>query len=329
MTQKACRGNPLLHIDREGVVFITMNPEVTELYAGLSGISLVPTTFDLGHGIQISQTYAHFMAPFLMAFKPPSPGKPHPAPWKSAKGGLAIDIAAELFLPLSYRPEDLDRLNTIWWIVALLRLKIGASVFVPVVSSERFSSIPSISEEPELLPIEIHLNRLVPYGGSGPQLRADDLEWLKSHWEPGSQLLKNEDFSTAFISVDSCLWNSNPALALVMIWGALERLFSTSHQELSFRVSANIATFLEAPGRGRFTCFKRVKSLYDSRSRAAHGANLEAAEPFVETYALARRALLKMIENRHVPTKNELEAALFGDLIGIVGETSGSTTKFQ
>lgn len=314
----------LLHIDAEGVLFTTMKPELTDLYAGLSGISLVPTTFDLGHRIQISQTYAHFMAPFLMAFRPPSPGKPHPAPWKSAKGGLAIDIEAELFLPLSYRPEDLDRLNTIWWIVALLRLKVGAGVFVPVVSSERFASIPSISEEPELLPLEIHLDRLVPYGKTGPRLCIEDLEWLKSHWEQGGQLLKNEDFSTAFISVDSCMWNSSPALALVMVWGALERLFSTLHQELSFRVSANLATFLEEPGRSRFTCYKRVKNLYDSRSRAAHGANLEAARPFVETYTLARRALLKMIENKHIPTKNELEAALFGDLIGIVTDTSAS-----
>jgi hypothetical protein len=301
-----------------------MNPELTDLHAGLSGISLVSNTFDIGHGIQFSQTYAHFMAPFLMAFKPASPGKPHPAPWKPARGGLAIDIEAELFLPLSYRPDDLDRLNTIWWIVALLRLKVGASVFVPVVSSERFASIPSISEEPELLPVEIYPGRLAPYGETGPRLRTDDLEWLKSHWEPGSLLLKNQDFSTAFVSVDSSLWNSNQALALVMVWGALERLFSTSHQELSFRVSANLATFLEGPGRGRFTCFKRVKSLYDSRSRAAHGANLEAAEPFIQTYALARRALLKMIESRHVPTKSELEAALFGDLIGIVGETSAN-----
>jgi hypothetical protein len=31
-----------------------------------------------------------------------------------------------------------------------------------------------------------------------------------------------------------------------------------------------------------------------------------------------------MIENRHVSTKNELEAALFGDLIRIVGSTSAN-----
>jgi hypothetical protein len=213
-------------------------------------------------------------------------------------------------------------LNTIWWIVSLLRLRVGASVFVPVVSSERLESIPSISQEPELLPIEIHFQRLVPYGATDSRLDADELGWLKAHWEPGSALLKNEDFSTAFLSVDSCIWTSNPALALVVVWGALERLFSTSHQELSFRVSANIATFLEAPGRERFRCFKRIKSLYDSRSRAAHGADLSATEPFVETYALARRALLKMIERHHVPTKNELNAALFGDLIGITEGTS-------
>ena len=299
-----------------------MKPELTDLYAGLSGISLIPKTFDLGHGILLSQTYAHFMAPFLMAFTRPSPGKPHPPPWKPARGGLAIDITAELFLPLSYRPEHLDRVNTIWWIVALLRLRAGTAVFVPVVSSEHFASIPSISEEPELSPIEIQFKRLIPYGGADPRVDVDELEWLKSHWEPGSALLQNEDFSTAFLAVDSCIWNSNPALALVVIWGALERLFSTSHQELSFRVSANLATFLEGPGRERFSCFKRVKGLYDSRSRAAHGGDLAAVRPFVETYALARRAVLKMIESRHVPTKNELEAALFGDQIGIVGDAS-------
>ena len=301
-----------------------MKPELTDLYAGLSGISLVPKTYDLGHGVLLSQTYAHFMAPFIMAFAPAKAGQHHPGPWKPARGGLAIDITAELFLPLSYHPEHLNRLNTIWWIVALLRLKAGTAVSVPVVTTEHFVSIPSIPEEPELLPIEIQFNRLIPYGGSDPRAGADELGWVKSHWESGSGLLQNEDFSTAFQAVDSCIWNSNPAVALVAIWGALERLFSTSGPELRFRASANLATFLEPPGRDRFTCFKRIRGLYDSRSRAAHGGDVAAAQPFVETYALARRALLKIIEGSHVPTKNELEASLFGDQVGIVGEGSAN-----
>lgn len=52
--------------------------------------------------------------------------------------------------------------------------------------------------------------------------------------------------------------------------------------------------------------------LYDARSKVAHGAGSEEVEPLVETYALLRRALIKMIEEQHVPTREELESSLFG-----------------
>ena len=57
-----------------------MHPNDVDLYAGLYGLILVPDTFDLGHGTVISRTYAHFMAPFMMAFAPAAPGKHHPGP---------------------------------------------------------------------------------------------------------------------------------------------------------------------------------------------------------------------------------------------------------
>jgi len=299
-----------------------MQPELTDLYAGLSGFVLVPERFDLGEGVTVSQTYAHFMAPFLMAFSPAALGKPHPAPWKAAKGGLGIDIGAELALPMGFRLETLDRLNTIWWIVALLRLRATTAAFVPVISTERFGSIPHIQQEPELVPVEIHTTRLRLHGEQIPKVATNELEWIKEHWIRASELLKNDDFSIAFQAVDNCIWNSNPDLALVSVWGALERLFSTAHQELTFRVSANIASFLEPPGRERYVCFHKVKALYDKRSRAAHGSPEKDVAALLETYGLARRALLKIIETYHVPEKRELEASLFGDDIGIT-ETGG------
>lgn len=303
-----------------------MQPELTDLYAGFSGFVLVPKSFDLGQGVVISQTYAHFMAPFLMAFTPPAPGKPHPPPWKAAKGGLGIDITAELYFPIDFRLESLDRLNSIWWIAALLRLKATTRVFVPVVSTERFASIPHIQQEPELLPIEIHTNRLFLEREGQPKVDSDDLEWIKAHWIKAADLLKNEDFSVALQAIDSCIWNSSPDLALVSVWGALERLFSTSHQELRFRVSANIASFLEPPGRERYKCFKQAKALYDQRSKSAHGSGSEGLGPLVETYALARRAFKKMIETHCVPKKSELDARLFGDEMGI---TNGESSNVQ
>ncbi len=295
-----------------------MNPNLHDLYAGLSNVVLVPERFDLGDGAVVSQTYAHFMAPFLMAFTPASPGKPHPAPWKAAKGGISIDITAELFLPATCNIEDLDRINTIWWIVALLRLRSTVMLFTPVISSERFSSISTIQEEPELWPMEIHMRRLTPDLRQTTRVGVSELEWVKSHWRDGSRLMANEDFSFAIQAVDMSMWGSNPDLALVGVWGALEKLFSASKQELSFRVSANIASYLESPGRERYKCFKQVKSLYDHRSKAAHGDGKADMGPYVETLGIARRALLKMIEMRHVPQKKELEAHLFGDEVGIM-----------
>lgn len=294
-----------------------MNPNVHDLWAGLSDFTLVPERFELGQGVIISQTYAHFMAPFLMAFSPAVPGRPHPAPWKSAKGGFSIDITAELFLPATCSLEHFDRLNTVWWIVALLRLKATPAVFAPVISSERFSSIPVIQEEPELWPMEIYTHRLMAERAPNRRIDLAELEWLKVHWQDASVLLAKEDFSIAFQAVDLSIWGSSPSLALVAVWGALERLFSASNQELSFRVSANIASYLEGPGRERYKCFKQVKALYDHRSKAAHGDSKADITPYQETFAIARRVLLKMVETRHVPDKKELEARLFGDEMGI------------
>lgn len=44
--------------------------------------------------------------------------------------------------------------------------------------------------------------------------------------------------------------------------------------------------------------------------------------PYVGTFAIARRVLLKMVETHHVPDKKELEASLFGDEIGGIGASS-------
>lgn len=283
-----------------------------DTYGGLSGLVLESERFELGQGVLLSRTYAHLMAHYIIAFAPAKPGQPHPGPWKAAGGGLAVDIAAELFVPATCHIDHLDNLNTIWWIVALLRLKAATTISVSVVSSEPFSKIPELKHEPHLgtmetsrfpLRAEPILNNLV-----GPAI----LDWIKCHWQRASTLLSNDDFLTAFMAIDSSIWNSHPSLGLVSLWGALERLFSTSNQELSFRVSANIAAYLESAGAERYALFKHVKGLYDHRSKAAHGNTAPDIVPYQSTYAIARRIMLKIIETHHVPAKNELEALLFG-----------------
>jgi hypothetical protein len=52
-----------------------MNPNTSPLYAGISGLQLEAESFELGQGVTLSKTFAHVMAPFLIAFAPANPGE--------------------------------------------------------------------------------------------------------------------------------------------------------------------------------------------------------------------------------------------------------------
>lgn len=287
-------------------------PNSFDLYGGLSGLALETDRFDLGHGVVISVTYAHLMSHFVMAFAPAQPGKHHPGPWKPATGsGVEIDVTGELLVPKTCNCQFLDNLNLIWWIAALLRLRVATSIYVPVVSSHSFSAIPSIKEQPVLSTMEVRGLPLRAEEQVNPRVGIPELEWIKLHWEPASALLSDDDFHTAFHAIDLSKWLPGPQLGLLALWGALERLFSPSASELRFRVSANIAAYLENRGEARQTLFKRITKLYDLRSAAAHGTGKYDIAPYQETYAIARRVILRMIEARNVPSRAEQEATLF------------------
>jgi hypothetical protein len=99
---------------------------------------------------------------------------------------------------------------------------------------------------------------------------------------------------------------------LISLWGALEAFFSPSTTELKFRISALIASFLEPPGKQRATLQKDVAKLYDMRSAAAHGKPRHEQADVLNTFNLLRRVLFAFIDDKSVPTKDELEARLFG-----------------
>src|SRR5439155_18384199 len=85
-----------------------------------------------------------------------------------------------------------------------------------------------------------------------------------------------------------------------------ESLFSTGEQELTFRLSLRLATFLEDHNARRETLFDECKDVYSIRSKVIHGAAIDrnseqAAIHLVESVVpsaekLARRALVKIFE---------------------------------
>ena len=86
-----------------------MHPNTVDLYAGLFGTAIVPEEFELGRGVVISQTYAHFMAPFMMAFAPAG------CPRFRAFRNLGITISIQIRVPRSLpsHPAVTDALATL------------------------------------------------------------------------------------------------------------------------------------------------------------------------------------------------------------------------
>lgn len=284
-----------------------------DLHAGLSGFQLRGDIFDLGDGIVIHKTYAHLMAPFVMAFIPAPPGGHHPAPWKAASGGFSFDIIAELTIPSALERKYGSTVAIATTILFLLRLGANPAITLPVFSSYPFAELPGLEDrEAKLLPFEVQ-PRHFPLGVVGGNVGSSEIEWVRDRWRVVLQLcVESTEFALAVEAIDSGQFIRNSALALVSLWGALEALFSPSTSELKFRVSSLIAAYLEPPGDARVQLQKSVAKLYDKRSAAAHGKPKHEGKDLLDTFNLLRRVLVAMIDHAAVPTKEELENLLFG-----------------
>jgi hypothetical protein len=291
-----------------------MSLDEFDLYGGLSGSLLPVDKYDLGCGVTFSRTFAHLMAPFMMAFSPAESGKPHPAPWRAAKGGFGFDITIQIHIPRDFRTDKwFDRLNSIWWFVALLRFRATPYIVVPVVASGAFAKAATAEEEIHFWPMEVEPRQLQVQKEASREIRVENLDWIKAHWLDAGKLMRTQnEFNLLFQACDQCIFTRHPSLALLSLWEAIEGLFSPAKVELKFRVSANIAAFLEPPGKGRLALQKRVGKLYDARSVAAHGGADVPLDSLADTYELTKRIITKIIEENRVPRKEDLEASLFG-----------------
>jgi hypothetical protein len=288
-----------------------MNPNLDSMYGGVAGVRLGIEQFELGHGLVLKQTTAHFIAPFLMKFPASEPGVQH-GKMSAVSDGISLKIETELFIPSSFNMTGFfDRLNTLWWITALMRLRGAYRAQMPVVSDRPFTEIAEHCKIARSFPVEI-FPRQLPSATIIEELAVEDLQWLKNIWLPGGKLMANSSaFNDAFQALDGAGAMPTRAVATLAIWGAFEHLFSPSKQELRFRVSTNIATFLESAGVQRLRLQKDIMKLYDIRSSVAHGIKAPPKDAWLETFSLAHRVLNRILEIGRVPTKEDLENALF------------------
>jgi len=288
-------------------------PDTT--YAGLTGVKLQDNALlKIGDHIELRSTYAHLMAPFLMAFARPSPGQHHPAPWVAVSGGLGFDIEVEVAVA-----EELAKDRNVsggflaWFIVALLRLRLGTSFVMPAIGFQHFADAAQLGNQAKLFPAEIEPVHRLLSDNSSREISELDARWVEGAFmASGAMFFNKPAFRVLFEACDQCCFTKHEGLALVQLWAGLEAVFSPDKAELRYRVSSSLASYLEPPGTTRLLLQKRLVKLYDSRSSAAHGREGKASVELKDSFAVARRALIRMIDDCKVPSHSELEARVFG-----------------
>lgn len=281
-------------------------PENVALFGGLAGAALGMDEFEVCEGLVLRRTYTHVMSPYILAFgRPERPGAHHPAPWKPS-GGASFDVEIELALARGVQPTGFDRLNTLWWTLALLRLCTGAMLRMPVVSDTSFADVAHSPVEPDLWPIEMSPRQLLTVANPPIVVAEEHLLWVRDAFGPGAALMNDQPFGRAFQTFDSAIWAYSAGSAIVAIWAALETLIRPGHHQITKRLASSLAALLEPPGPERDRLFQRLTAMYEARGGSVHASRPPETQHLLSSFDIARRSFMACMDRRERPNADDL-----------------------
>jgi hypothetical protein len=289
----------------------------TGLCIGLSGLDLGDRVFEFGCGVQLRTTYAHLFSTEILAFeRPATPTSFHPGPWQAVSTKSGEDIIAELSLPAHYKHPKLSTLDVGHTIVSLLRLWVDPRIAIQVLTHGPIAELKNRAGKDKggerVAMVHGRRDRHIQIGLVSGDRIIESLDWVLDHWVSAVDLrAQSPEFDLALNTFDNAQCIPSSAMMLVSIWGALEAIFAPHKAELVFRVSAQLAAFLEPRGSRRLERQREIVKLYNLRSAAAHGFPKHGGSDLVRTFELLRAAIIRMIEHKEVPAKDKLEQLLF------------------
>lgn len=273
--------------------------ENVHLYGGISGLDV--GNFELLEGLSFEPVFAHVMAPYIVAFSRPETGKPHPGPWKAASGGIGFDIKAQISLAENLRPTGFDRINTLWWILSLLRIHHPVGVRMPLISDTNFSAVQEAIDEPMFFPIEISPKINIFEDHRIEKCSLKSLEWIKDNFVKGAAMMREERFSLSYRAIDQSSHVLSASASTLLIWSALECLFNVGRGQITHKICLAISTYIEEVPRDRDRLYKNIKRLYNIRCEITHAAQNPNDTDVFLSFDLARKCILKSIERSELP----------------------------
>lgn len=216
---------------------------------------------------------------------------------------LAIACDGEIF--------DQPNMNLGWWIISALRTRSQVDILVPAAANVSWDVIPAV----EAGACKIQLLEDVPAARRldiQVAVSVEALDWVNAGLKSWINLLEQPAFRLAVDAMTTHHHHANLRMSAAALWSGFEALFGIN-SELRFRLALLAAAYLEERGPARVSLYRRIKKLYDYRSKAVHGgATTEKmlVEHIIEVRCLLSRLLCRMTEQCCQPSTDEFEVLL-------------------
>jgi hypothetical protein len=220
-------------------------------------------------------------------------------------------ITHELAIQKSTEDPNISFLYA-WCVMSVLRIKSNADLLVPVAANYSWSVISALPSNSciiqflEDVPKAYRFQRDI-------EIEIVDIEWVRKHIDSFQDLTHEARFMHAITAFNEHPHHANVRMSCVSLWSGIESIFSID-AELRFRISAYVAAYLRERGNGRLNLYKRMKKLYDLRSKAVHGGKLsddDIADHVKEVREILAECLVKIVQNGSIPSQDVLDGFLF------------------
>lgn len=198
-----------------------------------------------------------------------------------------------------------------WWVLSAIRIRTLADFLVPLASDQSWSTISALDDGACHVRILEDTPRARRFG-TVVAVSRNDLDWVEQHILSLAGLLETPKFRLAVDCLTTHPHEASLRMTTASLWSGVEALVGVS-SELRFRVSALVASYIEPRGASRVSLYKRLKALYDFRSKAVHGAALSDARlnaHIADVRAILSLLVCRMVEAKAVPSDDEWESAL-------------------
>lgn len=286
------------------------DPNTDALYAAVTGGTLLGGKFDVAPGVALQPVYAHVFSSYMVAFKcPEAPGQHHPGPWHPAGNDVGFDCEFEIFIDRSAHAEPLGRLNLGWLCAAMLRLKSGLKLRVPVVANTSFAEPPVSGGPLVILPMETSSTQWPPKVTIMQDLGEDTLVWLRERYASAIKLLEDPIFARAFGTYDGAAWQPSIPAAILALCSALEALMRPGRRDMTKRLARIVAAYLSDEPVLRGMHYQMVIDLFAYRGGIAHAAKWLPIEIWHAAQLLVRPVFIECLEKGELPDPESLEQA--------------------